>query len=41
MKSIVLLAVCTFNMSYYVCEPKCTSNADCFSACVHGVCVVG
>ena len=30
------------NMSYYICEPKCRSNADCFSACnADGVCVVG
>jgi hypothetical protein len=29
------------SMSYFVCEPKCTTHADCFSACVNGVCTVG
>jgi hypothetical protein len=29
------------NMFYWVCEPKCTTNADCFGACVNGVCTVG
>jgi hypothetical protein len=30
------------NMSYFICEPKCRTNADCFSACnANGVCVVG
>jgi hypothetical protein len=29
------------NMSFYVCEPKCTSNSQCFNACVNGVCTVG
>jgi hypothetical protein len=29
------------NMSYYICEPNCRSNADCFGACVNGVCTVG
>jgi len=29
------------NLSFYVCEPKCTSNSQCFGACVNGVCTVG
>ena len=29
------------NMSYYVCEPKCTSNSQCFDVCVNGVCTIG
>jgi hypothetical protein len=31
------------SMSFYVCEPKCTSHADCFSACnfTTGLCIVG
>ena len=30
------------NMSYFVCEPKCRTNADCGSDfCVNGVCTIG
>jgi hypothetical protein len=30
------------NMSFYLCEPKCRSNADCFGICnANGVCTVG
>jgi len=31
------------NMSYYICEPRCTSDADCFSSCnvTTGRCVIG
>jgi len=29
------------NYSFYICEPKCTSNADCFGTCNNGHCVVG
>jgi len=30
------------NLSFYVCEPKCTSNSDCFDACAsNGQCTVG
>jgi hypothetical protein len=31
------------NLSFFVCEPRCTKNADCFSACnvTTGRCVFG
>jgi hypothetical protein len=29
------------NLSFYVCEPKCTSNSQCFDVCVNGVCTIG
>lgn len=31
------------NLSFFVCEPRCTKNSDCFSACnvTTGRCVVG
>ena len=31
------------NMSYYICEPRCTSDADCIGSCnvTSGRCVVG
>jgi hypothetical protein len=29
------------SMSFYLCEPKCRTSADCFGTCNNGVCVVG
>ena len=28
------------NMSFWMSQPKCASNADCFDACVNGWCTV-
>jgi len=46
-KAVAIAAKCSGsycdNLSFYVCEPRCTSHSDCFSACNFstGQCTVG